>query len=326
MTVPFADKCSLRIPFPNATADEEHFENYKEISRWADRFYRECLPSGGNKPYATFVVAASDSTAPDAANADYVCDGTADEVEIQAAIDALDPDFVGAGGKVLLLEGTYVLTDEILISTRHTTLEGMGWGTVLDATDVSFAGAAAVRGTGILGVEVKNLRVDGSSSTLRGVHIQNGYSRISGLWVTGCPTGINHDAPDKGLVTGCVVTGSTTAGIRIGTNGDEWVVSSNLIDTTSGNSGIVVDGDDGSLVNNYVHGADTAGIELNGDNIFCTGNYCRSNSTYGIDIWGTGCRVVGNILRNNTSGALRDNGTSTELNYPAHATNGDNFS
>ena len=51
---------------------------------------------------ATIVVAASDSSAKSKAQADYVCDGTNDEVEIQAAITA------GAGGKITLLEGNYI--------------------------------------------------------------------------------------------------------------------------------------------------------------------------------------------------------------------------
>ena len=54
---------------------------------------------------ATFVIAASDSLHPE--HADYVCDGTDDQVQIQAAIDALP----STGGNVLLMEGTYIKGD-----------------------------------------------------------------------------------------------------------------------------------------------------------------------------------------------------------------------
>jgi hypothetical protein len=54
---------------------------------------------------ATLVIAASNSSAKSKAQADYVCDGTADDVEIQAAIDAL-PE---SGGSIFLLGGTYTL-------------------------------------------------------------------------------------------------------------------------------------------------------------------------------------------------------------------------
>ncbi|MCL0087725.1 polysaccharide deacetylase family protein, partial [Dehalococcoidia bacterium] len=53
---------------------------------------------------ATIVVAASDSSPQSKAQADFVADGVDDQVEIQAAIDALP----ASGGRVVLLEGTYI--------------------------------------------------------------------------------------------------------------------------------------------------------------------------------------------------------------------------
>jgi len=58
---------------------------------------------------STLVVAASDSSALSRAQADYVCDGTADDVEIQAAHDALP-----TWGKLVCLEGTYNLVNPII--------------------------------------------------------------------------------------------------------------------------------------------------------------------------------------------------------------------
>ena len=52
---------------------------------------------------ATFVVAALNSSPQSKAQADFVADGIDDQVEIQAAIDALP----AVGGKVLLKEGTF---------------------------------------------------------------------------------------------------------------------------------------------------------------------------------------------------------------------------
>jgi hypothetical protein len=54
---------------------------------------------------ATYVVAASDAPAHVKKQADYVCDGTDDQVEIQAAIDALPT----GGGIVHLTTGNYTL-------------------------------------------------------------------------------------------------------------------------------------------------------------------------------------------------------------------------
>ena len=66
------------------------------------------------KPTATIVIASSTSRGKDAA--DYVCDGTNDEVQIQAAIDALGVE----GGTICLLEGTYTIAAVITIDKRIT--------------------------------------------------------------------------------------------------------------------------------------------------------------------------------------------------------------
>jgi len=71
---------------------------------------------------ATQVVAASDSLAKSRYQADYVCDGTADDVEIQAAIDAVAA--VG-GGKVLLAEGQYNIEGDIYLKS-NVDIEGSG--------------------------------------------------------------------------------------------------------------------------------------------------------------------------------------------------------
>ncbi len=81
---------------------------------------------------ATFVVASSDATPNTKVKADYVCDGTADQVQIQAALDALP----ATGGKVYLAEGNFVLSDQISITSK-TALIGAGFSTVLDATAIT---------------------------------------------------------------------------------------------------------------------------------------------------------------------------------------------
>lgn len=91
------------------------------------------LPSGTNKTGRTamLVVASNTASALEKLQADYVCDGTADNVEIQAAIDALP----STGGKVSLSEGTFNLAATINIAEANAekgiTLEGQGYGTIL---------------------------------------------------------------------------------------------------------------------------------------------------------------------------------------------------
>lgn len=61
---------------------------------------------------STFVVAASDANARTRAKADYICDGTDDNVQIQAAIDALP----AVGGSVQLSEGTFYISSTIIVN------------------------------------------------------------------------------------------------------------------------------------------------------------------------------------------------------------------
>ena len=88
---------------------------------------------------ATLVVAASDSSVKANTAADYVCDGTSDQTEINDAISALP----AGGGKIVLLEGTYNINDKIIVSKANVTIQGMGMGATViqrgpgDGIDIS---------------------------------------------------------------------------------------------------------------------------------------------------------------------------------------------
>ena len=76
---------------------------------------------GGGKRTARFTVGSSQYGWTDS-DCDYLCDGTADEVEINAAIQALR----STGGEVVLLDGLYNLKGAILINKDNVTLSGNG--------------------------------------------------------------------------------------------------------------------------------------------------------------------------------------------------------
>ncbi|GAG04695.1 unnamed protein product, partial [marine sediment metagenome] len=86
------------------------------------------LSVGGSSGGATFTVAAVDSDAGNIATADYVCDGTADEAQINAALTALP----ASGGRVILYEGGFIIADPIVIPKSNCVLEGQGRGTFID--------------------------------------------------------------------------------------------------------------------------------------------------------------------------------------------------
>lgn len=75
---------------------------------------------------ATFIIGPSSNS--DSATYDYLTDGTDDDVQIQAAIDALP----STGGSICLREGTYTLgSASVLIAKNGVELFGTGAGTII---------------------------------------------------------------------------------------------------------------------------------------------------------------------------------------------------
>jgi len=74
---------------------------------------------------ATYVVASSNAPDSVKAQSDYSCDGLDDDVQIQAAIDALP----SGGGRVYMTEGIFFTGSEITISGDNVQLVGSGYGT-----------------------------------------------------------------------------------------------------------------------------------------------------------------------------------------------------
>jgi polygalacturonase len=107
----------------------------------------------------TLTVAASDAHATVKAQADYLCDGTDDDVQIQAAIDAL----AAAGGKVVLTEGTFTIgTAPVLASNTCLVGQGMGITTIIqvDSGDL----AILIDGRGVSDIALGHFALDGNYS------------------------------------------------------------------------------------------------------------------------------------------------------------------
>lgn len=89
--------------------------------------------------FGGLLVAASDAPQVWKDNADYQCDGTNDEVQIQAAIDALDATY---GGKVILSPGTFTVAKA---GTTNGSSYTMGYCVLIDENDA----AVTLEGQGI---------------------------------------------------------------------------------------------------------------------------------------------------------------------------------
>lgn len=143
---------------------------------------------------ATAVVGSSASgyTANDV---DYLCDGTADQEQINAAINALPSN----GGKVVLLEGTYNLSGQINIAKSSVTFEGMGRSTTLK-TASGISGQMIRLGNSasshIYNCAIRYIRFDlNNLSSVRGICVyKSDYNDIYGcVFVNGKSDGIYSD-------------------------------------------------------------------------------------------------------------------------------------
>lgn len=112
---------------PNKSGD--HYRSFKRDTPTIDMdlVNKKYVDDNKGMRAATLVVAASDSK--DTTNADYVCDGTDDEVEINQAIS----DLPATGGRVLLMDGTFDIDSSISLNKSNVSLIGQGKSTILEA-------------------------------------------------------------------------------------------------------------------------------------------------------------------------------------------------
>lgn len=273
--------------------------------------------SGSTDPRpASRVVAASNASAGWSAGADYVCDGTSDDVEIQAAITALS----ATGGTVILSDGLFTV-DGQGISTLYTGIhikgQGIGATTIKlannqdkDVCNVIYYTAAAIADVSfsdftVDGNETNNNTDstvttpdrDGHSSiylanitglTFTRIEVQETYSGAAirlglcaNITITGCTL---HDNEDT---TGA--SGYTCDSIYMG-DCSNVVAEKNIIGTCT-DTGFATDGTNNLIIsNNIIRGQDTQSISVvdspstTGGQVSITGNVLGDNNTSGYGI------------------------------------------
>lgn len=129
---------------------------------------------------ATYVIAANDSLAATKSKADYTADGTADDVQIQAAHDALP----AGGGSIYLAEGTFNLASAVTF-TKPVHLFGAGWATVVNS---AVNGVAFQFGNGtdrLNGPKASNFRLVGNTgaNAVGLLFIKTDFMEIESMWV-----------------------------------------------------------------------------------------------------------------------------------------------
>jgi len=168
---------------------------------------------------ATAFVAASDATDPmiDMANAEgtglnkWTCDGVGDDVQIQAAIDAVE---AAGGGVVLLSEGTFSFLGGLTIDTSNVTLAGMGRGaTILQVAASSAFSFDVITLDTVSNCMVRDLAIDGNKANQVAPGTETFYGIVMDAATHCIVKDVNvHDLFDVGVAArGIQVKGATSA-------------------------------------------------------------------------------------------------------------------
>ena len=238
-----------------------------------------------SKRSRTLIVAANDSL--DKTKADYVCDGTADQVEIQTAID----DLGATGGTVLLLEGTYNMANWIE-PDNYVTIEGQGFATVLNSHNLD----AVIFPQSKTMVVIKNLRITGTQSNAGdtvGVKFENcTSSKIVNVYFNAFHDyGFWIDRGSYNLILDSTSINADMIGIFI-INTNRNIVSNCI--TWADDYGVTIDlCADRNIVSNCITSGGTKSILINNAN--CDRNLIHGNiAESGITDSGTNTLVVDN--------------------------------
>jgi len=280
---------------------------------------------------ATLIVAASDSLHRNMA--DYVCDQVADEVEINQALNALPAQ----GGRVVLLEGQYVLATPVIIPGNDIVLEGQGWATFINGNNL-LTGNHAIQISAWSNCHIKNLSVRtqaGGGKVSHCIFGEDGCNdlRIENIYFWDSDSDAIHiegTSTNRIKIFKCFIEGADDYGIYIGMDAgdhsDNFHIKDNHIYSTGingihiavctqnyhhiieGNSvrscvghGIclVEDVRECSILGNYIlsNGGDGIRLETDCDNNLIENNFCDSNTGRGIVIAAATCGE--NKLKNN---------------------------
>jgi len=239
----------------------------------------EAGAAGGGNAYFTKVVAASDSIG--TPTADYTCDGTDDEVQINQAIT----DLGATGGTVMLLDGTFNLGATITMAS-NVNLRGNGWGTVITVADAEASKFNFITCDTINNFKLLDFKIDGKD----------------GIIPVDPDTMIELDTATEFEINGVYIHRPDEAGIRCSDNTKDFVITNCLFETCANWSIRLATFIDsyGKIVNNTIKDGGTYGIRAtsNTHSMIISGNSFEGCSSMSIESssGSRGWEVVGNTI------------------------------
>ena len=234
------------------------------------------------------------------ADCDYLCDGTADEVEIKAAISALP----SGGGEILLLDGTYNISSSIAISKANVVLRGSGPSTVLKRMFNSTS-ANGVIGCSAAHCRICSMDVDGNKTAYasddnRAIYASQSasYIEIDHVTAKNSYNGISLSGMTGASILNCIVQTTSARGVYIfGASG--ILMDGNLI-SGNGGTGINVERtEDIRILNSTISSTVDYGIAIDAESKrgIISGNTCdQPQDNQSVMIHGSAFVVTGNVV------------------------------
>ncbi len=290
--------------------------------------FPEGVGGGSGKRTARFSIGSS-QYGWTASDCDFLCDGTADEVEINAAIQTLR----STGGEIVLLDGVYHLSSKILMDKNGITLTGNGANTKIirafndDEYDPeqgliliknSFCTVRNLYFDCMNGTYTSNNAInlyDGDNCTIAdntivnctgdGIYAVGNYHTIHNNIIQNCFQGLYLSDCTKTTVTNNRVEEAQSAGVYL-YNVEDVVINNNVVENCA-DSGIKFQNcNESTFVGNVCNYNAQCGIYITrGDNNVICGNTCNGNGNFAIYV---GTTPKNNILVGNT---YFDNSTGT---------------
>ncbi len=272
-------------------------------------------------------MAASNSI--DDENADYVCDGTDDQVQINLAINNLP----AIGGSIYLREGTYVVSDNIIISKSNVALVGAGASTVIKIKDSKNADMSVIYASDNDNLLVQNLRINGNavnqtSGTMRGIHLYGGKnSKIVDCWVENLRDyGIYLQSSNNNTVTGNTIQGNSLD------NSNNNTITSNTFQGNGQHGIYLTASSNNTVAGNTIQGNDNHGIYLSSSsdnntvsiNMVVGNSQATDNTDNGIQVDNSNYNnIQGNTVRKGTGSKQQNTGITILLGTNNFVANND---
>ena len=282
------------------------------------------------KRTARFVVGTS-TAGWTAADCDYLCDGTDDQVEINAAIQALPAE----GGEVVILDGTYNIAASIEINKPNTRMSGSRASTILkaaaasirvvnitkdycsvdsltcDGVKESFAGTYGIYSTGNYVSIVNNICRNNGKEGIYNYGQRNTLGNDSIIHKNVCINngsgGINNNLGDRIIISENICSKNTSNGIQ--NSGAKNQIRGN---TCTENYSGILSKSTCTIIGNICDSNSSMGIHCSGGSII--GNHCYSNYYDGISCnSGDSGNIVGNCCNKNQGSGIELSGSASHI-------------